>query len=146
MQMYGTSHDNVQYQQTKQIYESDFLNPYQERLYKECLHGLGTYSAKELKAMPFQKKQAIISKKLECQKILNRWKQQKVANSMDNFLQKLFWHSPIINTLVSKTKDYANDSLLCYQSFRDLGISKLDIAKKLVMEGLLPKNFFTLNY
>ena len=125
----------------KYQFEKDIFNTYQNKLYKSCTYGLGAYSQKELKQMSFSERLSIIGRFLKVQEILNRWKQELVSKAVNDFLSSVFYHSKSVKRLIEKSNNYTDDDLICYHSFKDLGISKLDIAKKLIQESILPKNF-----
>jgi len=65
-----------------------------------------------------------------------------VNTKIDSFLLKLFPKSAIIKHMV-KIKG-SDDSLKDKHSFKELGISKIMIANKLIEVRLLPKEFFKL--
>lgn len=144
LQLYGNSYKGVQYQDlsTSMVFESDHFSPYQNRLYKQAILGLKLYTEKELLSMSFKEKWNIERLHRKAQKILNDWKQLIIGKEVDSFLSTWFPHSRLVKGLIEKTKEYTNDSLTNYQSFSDLGISKEQIAQKLVETGILPRAFF----
>jgi hypothetical protein len=45
--------------------------------------------------------------------------------------------------MIEETRDVTDPTVTNYQSFSDLGITKVQIARKLVEAGILPETFFT---
>lgn len=122
--------------------ETPVFNSTQQRIYAEALYGMNIYTDREADQMPKSKVAAIFDTYHKVQKLINRWKQQIVNDKIDHFLLSLFPHSSITKTFV-ETKG-VDDSIKVKTSFKDLNISQLKIAAKLVEFDLLPKNFFEL--
>lgn len=118
------------------------FNKVQQQLYAETVYGLSYYHEKDLKKMSKAKKQRVLSRYAKAQRILNRWKQEIVSETVDAFLLALFPNSKVTKALV-ETKGFdrqTHDS----HSFKELGITQEDVAKKLIDVKLLPENFFQL--
>jgi len=92
--------------------------------------------------MPKNVMMRIITRCEIVQRVINRWKQEIVNEKVDGFLLRLFPKSPVVKAMV-ETKGY-DDSIKSKLSFKDLQLDQYKIAKKLVEEKLLPKNFFNL--
>lgn len=123
-------------------YDVDKYNQYQNYLYKRALYGLSSLDQNELITMCNKKKSRIINVYKRAQIVLNIYK-QKVTNSYSNFIFKtLFPNSPITDFLISESDtDYTFKNTL---TFKDLGINKDDIISIFISEGILPKNFLSL--
>ena len=123
-------------------YEQDEYNQYQNYLYKRALYGLNSLTEKELSTMCSKKKQRIINVYKRAQVVLNTLKQQATI-SYTNFLFKtLFPNSPITQFLLSETQ--TDDNFKNTLTFKDLNIEKQDIINIFMTEGILPKNFLSL--
>ena len=128
--------------QTVMSYESDGYNQYQNYLYKRALHGLSAMTEKELATMCSKKKQRIINVYKRAQVVINKLKQQATI-SYSNFLFKsLFPNSPITEFLLTETE--TDESIINTLNFKDLNINKSDIITIFMSEGILPKNFLSL--
>jgi hypothetical protein len=123
-------------------YEQDGYNHYQNYLYKRALYGLNSLTEEELATMCGKKKQRIINVYKRAQVVLNTFKQTATI-SYTNFLFKtLFPNSPITQFLLSETK--TDDKFKNILTFKDLNISKEQIISIFMIEGILPKNFLSL--
>jgi len=123
-------------------YEQDGYNHYQNYLYKRALYGLNSLTEEELVTMCSKKKQRIINVYKRAQIVLNTFKQTATI-SYTNFLFKtLFPNSPITQFLLSETK--TDDKFKNILTFKDLNISKEQIISIFMIEGILPKNFLSL--
>lgn len=146
-QLYGSSYKNKSYQQNStsiQIYEVDEFNLIQNNMYKKLVHGLRAFSEKQIEQLSPQSKTDIIKKHQQTQAILNRWKQTIVSELADNFFLNLFPHSSFVKKMVEYTKNYNTNTLTCRASFQDLGLTKVEVASKLIEAELLPSNFFSI--
>ena len=123
-------------------YEKDNYNSYQNHLYKRALYGLNAFTQDELAAMCSKKKQRVSKVYMKGQNIINRYK-QKLTNAYSNFIFKtLFPESPITQFFVeTEETDVEFKNTL---TFKDLGITKDQIVGLFITEGLLPKNFNSL--
>jgi hypothetical protein len=123
-------------------YESDGYSQYQNYLYKRALYGLNALTEQELATMCSKKKQRIVNVYKRAQKVLNVFKQQ-VTNQYSNYIfQTLFPKSPWTEamTTYSETDEKFTNTL----TFKDLNIGKRDIIGIFISEGILPKNFLSL--
>lgn len=123
-------------------YEKDNYNNYQNHLYKRALYGLSAFTQAELATMCSKKKQRVSKVYMKGQNIINLYK-QKITNAYSNFIFKtLFPESPLTQFLVeTEETDVEFKNTL---SFKELGISKDQIVGIFVAEGILPKNFHSL--
>ena len=146
LQLYGNSFEGKTYQDKAPslVYENEVFSPYQNKLYREALHGLSIYSAEEIAVMPFKKKLQIENLHQRAKRILNEWKQTIVSKEVDNLLLSLFYKSTFLRKIIEHTKNYTDNDIICYQSFAELRIYRMDIARKLVETGILPRVFFNL--
>ena len=132
-------HGTAKYQQ----FEPPVFNLAQHKVYSEAVYGLSVFTKQELEKMPATKKSAIMAHFNKVQRFLNAWKQEIANRRVDNFLIKLFPKSNVIKHMI--TIKGSDDSIKDKHSFKELGISKEMIAKKLVEVNLLPKEFFKLS-
>jgi hypothetical protein len=124
-------------------YQTDGYSQYQTYLYKRALYGLDALTQQELATMCSKKKQRIINVYKRAQVALNKFKQE-VTIQYSNFIFKtLFPNSPITEFLMAdnKTDEKFKNTL----TFKDLGINKEQIISIFMAEGILPKNFLSLD-
>tara|TARA_R100001198_G_scaffold95306_1_gene80922 strand:+ start:687 stop:1202 length:516 start_codon:yes stop_codon:yes gene_type:complete len=123
-------------------YEQDKYTAYQNYLYKRALHGLRSLSKEEYDKTGKEKRKRISRVYLRGQKVINKLKQES-TNKYSNFIfQTLFPDAPLTDWLInnSSTDDKFKNTL----TFNDLNITKDDIVKEFIKEGILPKNFMSL--
>lgn len=124
-------------------YEVDKYTPYQNYLYKRALYGLNSLSQQELATMCSKKKKRIERVYLKGQQVINLHK-QKLTNQITNLLfQKLFPESPIAQFFISNTE--TDEKFKNTLNFKDLNITKDDIIRIFIEEGVLPKNFMEIS-
>ena len=124
-------------------YETDGYSQYQNYLYKRALYGLDSLSEQELATVCSKKKQRIVNVYKKAQITLNKFKQQ-VTIQYSNFVFKtLFPNSPITDLLLSDTE--VDENFKNTLTFKDLGITKDQIITIFMAEGILPKNFLSLD-
>ena len=123
-------------------YEQDKYSEYQNYLYKRALYGLNSLTEQEIVTMCSKKKQRIVNVYKRAQLVLNKLKQD-ITISYSNFIFKtLFPNSPITEYLLSDIEtDSAFKNIL---TFKDLDINKDKIITIFMSEGILPKNFLSL--
>ena len=131
-------YENKNYMQ----YEQDKYSRYQNYLYKRALYGLNSLTEEELCKTCSKKKQRITNVYRRAQIILNRFKQKIVMEYTNNLFQKLFPKSEI--TKVFNNYDNIDDTFKNTLTFKDLNISKEQIISIFMSEGILPKNFLSL--
>jgi hypothetical protein len=119
------------------------FNKTQQTLYNEVVYGLSTYSENELVEMSKTKKNNIVKTFERTQRLLNHWKQEIINKDVDEFLMKLFPHSKITKAFV-QTKGI-DSNVKNKSSFKDLKITNVMIASKLIEFKILPLNFFELS-
>lgn len=145
----SNKHQFLAYQERSQVkdytetYQSrPVFNTVQQQIYAQTLYGLRHFNKHELKTMPEIKKHNILKHHQRVQQFLNRWKQEIISKTINEFLTTFFPKSNLVKTMVS-IPDY-DQSVLCNTSFKELGLDQVKIAKKLVEVKLLPNNFFSL--
>jgi len=127
---------------TYMSYETDGYSQYQNYLYKRALYGLDALSEQELATICSKKKQRIVNVYKKAQVTLNKFKQQ-VTIQYSNFVFKtLFPNSPITSILLADTE--VDKSFKNTLTFKELGINKDQIITIFINEGILPKNFLSL--
>jgi len=123
-------------------YESDGYSQYQNYLYKRALYGLNSLSEDEITTMCSKKKQRIINVYKRSQKVLNILKQQ-ITNNYSNHVFKLFFPNSPWTEAMTQNKE-VDEKFTNILTFKDLNISKKDIITIFISEGILPKNFLSL--
>ena len=125
-------------------FERDAFNAYQNFLYKRAIFGLKVYDQEELHTMNRDKKSRVEKVHRRCQHVLNIWKQQ-ICNEYTNRIFKAFFPGKPGAILFYEThKDSVDPSFINKLDFRDMGVSKAQIVDKLILEGVLPKDFYSL--
>lgn len=141
MQLYGNKLNGVSFQAPNK----NAFNPLQQKIYRRLLYGLEAVSATELREMPETEKQELTQMHSRAQQVINLWKNQIMASYIDKLFGEMFWHSDIAKEMV----DLSNDQEFMHEentlSFKELGITKPQVAHKLMEHGLLPVNFFYLS-
>lgn len=135
----------IQLEGTKKYQKIDVivLNNVQKDLYHKIVYGFSAYTKEELTAMSKSKKFKTTIAYTKAHRILNRWKQEIINESINSLFIKMFPNSPIVKQIVS-INGY-DDTLDCsYIHFKDLGISRKQIINKLIEFNLLPSNFYQL--
>ena len=125
-----------------QEFEKDKYSPYQNYLYKRALYGLDSLSVDELNTMCSKKRSRIINVYNRGQLVVNKYKHQVTKQLTDKLLGSLFPNSSLISEII-KYEDIDNN----YKNtltFKDLSIEKDLIVDLFMTEGILPKNFFSL--
>jgi len=128
---------------TVMSYEQDGYNGYQNYLYKRALYGLDALTEKELATMCSKKKQRIINVYKRAQVTLNKFKQQVTINYSNFIFESLFPESPITQFLLADNE--IDEKFKNTLTFKDLNIGKDDIIAIFIAEGILPKNFLSLD-
>jgi len=125
-------------------YERDVFNNHQNFLYKRALFGLSMYEPAELELMHWDKKRRISKVHKHAQGILNIWKQQMINKITNEFLDKIFKNSNIIKDITGKYGNYTDPAYISTVDFKSIGITKGHIIDKLIIEGVLPYDFYEL--
>jgi hypothetical protein len=124
-------------------YEVDQYSSYQNYLYKRALYGLSTITEQELATMCSKKKKRIQRVYLKGQQVINLHK-QKLTNSITNLLfERLFPESPLAQFFISNSE--TDEKFKNTLNFKDLNITKDDIIRIFIEEGVLPKNFMEIS-
>jgi len=119
------------------------LNQYQHFLFKRVLHGLNIYTQEERKAMHYGKKKRITRVWKRAQRVINSWKQM-ICNKRSNEILQLFDNSPLAQHIMAEPVEATDRSFINNMDLKTLGIRYEDLIIKFISEGLLPKNFLTL--
>ena len=123
-------------------YETDGYSQYQNYLYKRALYGLNALTEQELTAMCSKKKQRIINVYKRAQKVLNIFKQRVTIQYTNHMFKTLFPKSPWTDQMLKYTE--TDEKFTNTLTFKDLNITKQDIISIFMAEGILPKNFLSL--
>ena len=124
-------------------YETDRYSQYQNYLYKRALYGLNALSEQELATMCSKKKQRIVNVYKRAQVVINKLKQEFTIRYTNFIFKTLFPNSPLTDSLLACTE--FDDKFKNTLTFKDLNISKEDIITIFIAEGILPKNFLSLD-
>jgi hypothetical protein len=141
LQIHGNSPCSKGYQDDQSFHQIENLfTPYQNKLYREAMHGLSIYTGQEIEAMSFKEKLRIEHLHKKAQRILNEWKQSIVSQQVDQLLLTLFPKSPFLKKeIIDRTKDYTNNTITNHHSFSELNITRIDIIRKLIEKKILPE-------
>lgn len=126
----------------ERVYEKDPYNSRQNFLYKRAIFGLAVYSEQEISEMSKVKIKRITKMNHKTQVVLNLWKQELLNKWTNKFFGTIFPTSPFAKEFITKTS--IDKNFICTLSFKDLKITKNDIINRLIVEKLLPKNFYEL--
>lgn len=118
-------------------------SPMQHRLYRIALYGISVFTPEEVAKMSFKEKTKIITNQKKAQTLLDRWKQEICHKKLANFLNIFFGKSTLAKEL-AEYPDYIDQDNKNVLSFKDLGITKDMIIKKLILANLLPKDYYQL--
>ena len=133
----------AQLEHMKQTKTAVSFNERQAYLYSRLLTGLRMFTKEELYKMNSTKKNRIKRNNLRAQKELNLWKQELTIAQSNSFRYEFFSEDSEfmqqMNTLTDTSKNF-----LSTISFKDLGLTKKDIANMFISKGLLPNNFWEL--
>jgi hypothetical protein len=124
-------------------YQQDKYSSYQNHLYKRALYGMNAFTQEEISQMCSKKKHRINNVYSRAQLILNKFKQELTIQYTNLLFQKFFPKSPITEFLLADTE--TDEKFKNTLNFKDLGIDKDQIITIFMNEGILPKNFLSLN-
>lgn len=136
VQLYG----NKFKEKTYQSLDTKDFNSKQQFMYRTALYGLGVYDQREIDNMPFKQRFIIMKHQNKAQKALNRFKNEIMNMQISKMLPNWFSNSTLAKEFVDE--QYDDLDMPNVLSFKDLGINKFMIAKKLMSVGILPANFF----
>jgi len=125
-----------------QDFEQDKYNTYQNYLYKRALYGIDSLSVDELNTMCSKKKSRILNVYNRAQLVVNNYKHRVTKQLTDKLLLSLFPNSSLISELNSYEDMDANYKNTL--TFKDLCIHKDQLVELFMLEGILPKNFLSL--
>ena len=125
-----------------QDFEQDKYSTYQNYLYKRALYGLDSLSVEELNNMCSKKKSRIINVYNRAQIVVNNYKHKVTKQLTDKLLSSLFPNSSLISELNSY--DIIDNNYKNTLTFKDLCIHKDQLVELFMTEGILPKNFLSL--
>lgn len=119
------------------------LNAYQHFLFKRVLHGLNVYTEEEVRKLHRAKKKRIRRVWSRAQEVINAWKQTICAKIMNDYLYHTFGKAAqrFLDVPCDEYLPEYNNTL----TFKDLGLTYEDVILKFIAEGLLPKNFLSLD-
>ena len=133
--------------------ERIWINDYQHKLYRTALLGLKAFTKAELFKMTAVAKEKIILFYERAQIVLNRWKQH-IMNDMFEQLCSIdcseFGFNPFKKVFddtvigVKKFGKAVDDTFECTLTFAQLKITREQVIQKLIMEKILPEDFYKL--
>ncbi len=139
-QLYGNLQRHKRYMQ----YEVNELSEYQSFLYNRAMNGLHVYKPEDVAKMNAGMKEWIVKNHNKTQRVLNIWKQE-ITNNLTNIIFDLAYPGKGVKaTLIDTTRNFVDPNKKNRLSFKELGIKKADIIKKLISEKILPDNFYAL--
>jgi hypothetical protein len=136
------SHYQLYAGKTYMQYEQDKYSIYQNYLYKRALYGLESLTEKELATICSKKKQRINNVYKRAQTVLNTLKQKLTIKYSNDIFQRLFPNSKMTKDILEYTE--IDEKYKNTLTFKDLKVSKDDIIRIFIAEGILPKNFLSL--
>lgn len=125
-----------------QDFEQDKYTTYQNYLYKRALYGIDSLSLEELNTMCGKKKSRILNVYNRAQLVVNNYKHRVTKQLTDKLLVSLFPNSSLISELNNYEDMDANYKNTL--TFKDLCIHKDQLVELFMLEGILPKNFLSL--
>ena len=125
-------------------YEKDMFNEVQNFLYKRAVFGIKVYTEEQLNKMNHDKKRRIIKVHKRCQHVLNIWKQELCNEYTNRIFEKLFPRPEMSRFFYVKHRNTTDPTFMNTLNFKDMGVSKKQIVDKLIVEGVLPKDFYNL--
>lgn len=125
-----------------QDFEQDKYSTYQNYLYKRALYGIDSLSLEELNSMCGKKKSRILNVYNRAQLVVNNYKHRVTKQLTDKLLVSLFPNSSLISELNNYEDMDANYKNTL--TFKDLCIHKDQLVELFMLEGILPKNFLSL--
>lgn len=139
IQLHGNTLNGVSYQQPTM---TSVFNAQQNKLYKRVMYGIEAMTKAELIELSTHEIRFITREHRRAMKVINAWKNQVVSSYVDKLFSELFWHSDIAKEMVdfSKEEDYEDQENTL--TLKELGLSKKQVASKLIEHGLLPLDFF----
>lgn len=125
-----------------QMFEQDKYSTYQNYLYKRALYGLDSLSVDELNSMCSKKRSRIVNVYSRAQVVVNNYKHKVTKQLTDKLLSSLFPKSSLISEIIR----YDDIDSKCKNTltFKDLSIHKDQLVDQFILEGVLPKNFLSL--
>lgn len=138
IQLSGNKLNGVSYQSVG----SSVFNTQQNKLYKRLIYGVEAMTKSELVELSTAEIRQINREHRQAVKVLNAWKNQIVASYIDALFGQIFWHSSIAESMVKFSKEDDYEDLENTLTFKELGLSKKEVASKLIENGLLPVDFF----
>jgi hypothetical protein len=90
-----------------------------------------------------KKKQRIVNVYKRAQVVINKLKQEFTIRYTNFIFKTLFPNSPLTDSLLACTE--FDEKFKNTLTFKDLNISKEDIISIFITEGILPKNFLSLD-
>lgn len=141
---YNSYVEKIQIEGTKKYQQIDIvLNPRQEKMYQTIIYGFDVFTKEELTKMSEKRKIDIKIRYTKAKRILEKWKQDIIFESLDSLLLSLFPKSSVVKAMTA-TKGTIEVDKKDFISFKEIGITTKEIISKLIANNLLPQNFYEL--
>lgn len=127
---------------TKVEYEVDEFNNLQNKMYKQVLFGLSSFTKEEISKMSYKQQNEVTKKTKKAQNVLNLWKQTLCNKYVNDLLHQFFPKSRITQELLED--NHTDVSFKNCIDFKILGINKKQIINYLIKQEVLPENFYKL--
>lgn len=142
IQLYGNSYKGRSYQD----FEDNRYSFQQNKLYQRCLYGLKVCTAAEIAGMTFKEKAALQFNHKKTQQLINLSKWNATSQKVKTIYKNAF---PRVNGFLDKFLNSTDEILpednidINFGTLKDIG-GKATLIDKLIENGILPTNFFTL--
>lgn len=127
----------------KEIVPEIIFNRKQNYLYRKAIIGVKGIPKGLLVHLSEEDKYEIDRFSRKVQRFLNIWKQEICIECTNNLFKKYFPNTNFTKSLISKFNN-PDPKYFNTLDWKELGISKLLIADKLIQNGYLPENFYEL--
>lgn len=145
-QLHGQSFKGKSYQDSDpaKVKMSDEFNNAQLHAYKKAYFGISEYSFQEQQLLTTTERLIIEQNRVSLRQKLAIWKTDLLERQVNRVLSTVFYKSTLIADLVNFPSDTAHKRAPDNISFKDLGLTRFNIAEAMVRLGFLPANFFEL--
>lgn len=123
--------------------ENDYLNDYQIFLYNRAMFGLNVYTKDQIEKLHWEKRKRINKVNQRAKDILNLWKQRIVNINTTRVFQVCLPDHPVTK-FMTDTVDDVDSKYINTIPLKELGITRPQIIRKFIEEGVLPLNFYKL--
>ena len=118
------------------------LNEKQDKLLKTVVYGLTSFSVEEKSKLTQEEKTKILALSIRANICINRIKQRKVNELVNDFILTKFNHSKTAKVFTQING--CDDKVKCKFTLRELGVSKQLLVHELIVAKVLPSDFYNL--